>query len=384
MKSIDVIVIGAGIMGSATAWQLSKAGARVLLVEAGPPGHDSGSSHGASRIFRRAYWEGSSYLPLLDLADQGWTALQASTEKQLLFRCGGIFVGAAGGDVLAGSLNTAIAGRIGHAHWHASDMQQHYPQFTLPGQMHALYEPGAYVIAADQARLHMLELAVRHGAIVWHGERVERLDAGAQGRGITTASGMQLSAAAVVVTAGPWIGRRLLPELAPALSPRRIPIYWFAPRQGQEAAFQHGRFPLFLYQCDDGALLYGIPAGMPGETGVKIGFHNRQQLPADPDAPPPGPVPAACLDEIGQRVASVFPGLAATPRSSKWCWYTMSADESFVIGQSERYPSVYFASACSGHGFKFAPAIGQVLAAMAQGQLTPVDISRYSPHRLAQ
>jgi sarcosine oxidase len=230
----------------------------------------------------------------------------------------------------------------------------------------------------------MLDLAVRNGAILWHGERVMQLDAGAPGPGITTASGMRVSAQAVVVTAGPWIARQLLPELAPWLSPCRIPIYWFAPRRGQEAAFRHQRFPLFLYQFDDGALLYGIPAGMPGEAGVKIGFHNRQHVPADPDAPPPGPVPAAYLDQIGQRVSSLFPGLAPTPVNSKWCWYTMSADESFLLGQSERHPAVYFASACSGHGFKFAPAIGQTLAAIAQGQRPPVDIDDYSPRRLAR
>lgn len=384
MKSVDVIVVGAGIMGSATAWHLSKAGARVLVVEAGSPVHDSGSSHGASRIFRRAYWEGSAYLPLLGLADQGWTALQDTTDKPLLFRCGGVFVGAADGAVLAGSLKTAVAGHIAHAHWSAADMQRRFPQFALPDQMHALHEPGAYVIAAEQARLQMLDLAVQHRASLWHGERVTQLDAGGPGPGITTASGMRVSASAVVVTTGPWIAGQLLPELAPWLSPCRIPIYWFEPRPSQEAAFQPGRFPLFLYQFNDGALLYGIPAGMPGEAGVKIGFHNRQQSPTDPAAPPPGAVQAHCMDEIGQRVSSILPGLAPAPCRSKWCWYTVSTDESFFLGQSERHPGVYFASACSGHGFKFAPAIGETLAAMAQGKTLPVDIDAYSLRRLAR
>lgn len=384
MKSVDVIVIGAGIMGAAAAWQIARSGARVLVIEAGSPAHDSGSSHGASRIFRRAYWEGSNYLPLLTLADQGWTELQDTSNKKMLFRTGGVFVGPAGGEVLAGSLGTAKAGQIGHAHWSAAEMHQHFPQFALPDQMHVLHEPGAYVIAAEQARLQMLELAVRHGAILWHGERVLQLSAGGAGAGVATTSGMQVSAQAVVVTAGPWMAKQLLPELAPWLVPCRIPVYWFAPHPGQEAAFQHERFPLFLYQFDDGALLYGIPAGMPGEAGVKIGFHNRQQLPADPDSPPPGPVPAAWLDDIGQRVSSIFPGLASAPCGSKWCWYTMSTDESFLLGQSERHSAVYFASACSGHGFKFAPAIGQALAAMAQGKPPPANIDAYSPRRLKQ
>lgn len=384
MKSFEVIIVGAGIMGSAAAWHLSRSGARILVIEAGSPVHDSGSSHGASRIFRRAYWEGSSYLPLLELADRGWASLQEASLKQLLFRCGGVFVGAASGEVLAGSQRTAVAGNISHARWTAAEMRQRFPQFALPEQMHVLHEPGAYVISAEQARLQMLNLAVRHGAPLWHGERVARLDAGSTGPGNTTESGMQLSAGAVVVTSGLWIGSELLPELAPWLTPSRIPIYWFEPRDGHEAEFHHERFPLFLYEFDDGALLYGVPAGMPGETGVKIGFHNRQHLASDPNSPAPGPIPAQYLDQIRQRVSSVFPGLGPDPCNSKWCSYTMSSDESFLLGQSERHPEVYLASACSGHGFKFAPAIGQTLAAMALGHVPPVDIDGYSPCRLAR
>lgn len=141
------------------------------------------------------------------------------------------------------------------------------------------------------------------------------------------------------------------------------------------------RFPLFLYECDDGALLYGIPAGMPGETGVKIGLHNRQLNPSDPDAPRPYSVPPDLQADIARRIAAVFPGLTATPESAKWCCYTMTPDESFILGASLQHPHVFHASVCSGHGFKFAPAIGKVMAAMALGNPLPVDISRYAAQR---
>jgi sarcosine oxidase len=382
MKRIDVVVIGLGIMGSAAAWQLSRSGAAVLGIEAGSPTHDMGSSHGASRIFRRAYWEGSGYLPLLNLAHEGWMVLQAATERQLIFPGGGVFIGPGSRDVVAGSLRTAIEGGIPHAHWNAAEIRQHVPQFVLPDQMHAIYEPGAYAIAAEQARLQMLDESVRGGARLWHGERVRRLESTGKDVCIQLDSGTRVRASAAIVTAGPWMARQLLPELSPWLKPSRIPVYWFHPRPGQENSFRHGQFPLFLYHADDDALLYGIPSGVAGEEPVKIGFHNRQKTPADPDALSTAPVPQALQDEIGSRVAAVLPGLQPVPCRSKWCWYTMSPDESFLLAESERHSRVFFASACSGHGFKFAPAIGRILAAMALQQPLPLNIDSYSPRRL--
>lgn len=384
MKQVDVVVIGLGIMGAAVSWRLAKAGARVLAVEAGMPFHEAGSSHGASRIFRRAYWEGGAYSPLLDLAHRGWTELQECTGSPLLFPSGGLYIGPTSADMVAGSVRTAVAAGVPHAFWDAGQLQRRVPQFAIAEGMHALHEPGAYVIAAKQALQQMLEEASARGALTRYSDSVMRLQSEGDGVAVTLASGGEVHAASAVVTAGPWQAKKLLPELAAWLKPCRIPVYWFQPKQGHEENFHVASFPLFLYECGDGALLYGIPAGMPGETGVKIGLHNRQLEPSDPDTPGSGSVPPDFHADIARRVTAVLPGLAAIPERAKWCWYTMTPDESFILGASLQKPHVFHASACSGHGFKFAPAIGEVMAAMALAKPLPVDVSCYAERRFIQ
>lgn len=384
MKQVDVVVIGLGIMGAAVSWRLAQAGVRVLAVEAGRPFHEAGSSHGASRIFRRAYWEGGAYSPLLDLAHRGWTELQECTGTPLLFPNGGLYIGPTSADMVAGSLRTAVAAGIPHACWDTVQLQQQAPQFAVADGMHALYEPGAYVIAAQQARQQMLEEASVRGALMRYSDSVVHLRSQGDSVAVTLASGGEVHAASAVVTAGPWQAKKLLPELAPWLKPCRIPVYWFQPKPRYEKDFDMASFPLFLYECGDGALLYGIPAGMPGEKGVKIGLHNRQLVPSDPDASDTNSVPPDFQADITRRVSTVLPGLADTPERAKWCWYTMTPDESFILGASLQHPHVFHASACSGHGFKFAPAIGEVMAAMALGKHSPVDIACYAEQRFMQ
>jgi sarcosine oxidase len=144
--------------------------------------------------------------------------------------------------------------------------------------------------------------------------------------------------------------------------------------------FDAEAFPVFLYECEDGSLLYGVPSGVSTERGVKIGFHNRQQLPSSPDESVP-PVDRALKEQISERVGEILPMLRHDPIRAKWCFYTMSTDESFVMGKSERHVNVFYASVCSGHGFKFAPAIGEAMSCLAKGEKPPVDISQFSLQR---
>ena len=373
MKQFDIVIIGLGIMGSAALWNLSRSGLRIAGVESGGPLHTKGSSHGRTRIFRRAYWEGEAYLPLLNLAHMGWERLQSSSDKPLLVRTGGVFIGQRTTNIVRGSLLTAQQGNIAHESWDAATLRRHLPQFQVSDDMHAVFEPGAYSIAAEDARLHMLTEAVGNGAEIRFGESVESLHGTGDGVCVTLKSGLRIDAGAAIVTIGPWIARKLLAELGPCVTPNRVPIFWFKPRSGAESRFEAEHFPVFLYECGDGALLYGIPSGASGEAGVKIGFHNRQQFPGHPDSAAP-PIDDAISGQIASYVSRIFPDLLPQPVKGTWCFYTMSIDESFLIGESEEFPSVYYASACSGHGFKFATGIGEVLACLAQKQASPVDI----------
>lgn len=378
-NAYDVIVIGLGVMGAAAVWRVAQKGAHVLGIDASGPTHCFGSSHGGSRIFRRAYWEGRRYLPLLEHADLLWNELEHATHQQLLFRTGGIFIGPQSSRVVSGSIQTAREGGIEHEVWTSSRIRRRFPAFNILEDAQAVYEPGAYAISACEARLGMLNEAVRHGATTQFGDAVFSLENHGAGLRVTTRSGCSYFTKAVIATTGPWM-THLIPELIDCLKPRNVPLYWFKPKKDSEQLFSQAQFPVFLYESHDGSLLYGMPSIISNEPGVKIGFHNRQQAPAVPDWKII-PVTSNHSAQISEVIDSLLPALDRSPIHMKNCVYTMSPDESFLIGQSHAFNSTYFASACSGHGFKFAPAIGDALANMAVGQQPRVTLSAFSANR---
>ena len=379
MKQYDVMIIGLGIMGAAAAWRASLLGAKVLAIEKGGPTHRKGSSHGAARIFRQAYWEGQNYLSLLSLADKGWRELQSASETQLIVQTGGLFIGPRSTGVVAGSLSTAVYGQIEHEHLTAAGVRERFPQFCVDDDMEAVYEPGAYAVLAEEARLQMLNEAVRRGAQLSYGEEVESIASNTGRPTVTTRSGRSVAASSVLVCAGA-ANAMLLPELASILQPKRVPVYWFEPRLGCGEKFSASALPVFLYEAKDGALLYGIAAGVSTESGVKIGFHNRQHVPYA-SSEEPAPVIKPYAHEIENYVAEIFPDLVPSTANGTWCIYTMTPDESFVFDWSFNHPNVFHANACSGHGFKFAPAIGQVLAEQGMGLRPSVDLGAFAFNR---
>ncbi len=376
MNQYDVVVIGLGIMGAAATWRASLLGAKVLAIEKGGPTHRGGSSHGATRIFRQAYWEGQSYLGLLSLADKCWRELQSASETRLIVQTGGLFIGPRSTGVVAGSLGTAVQGRIEHEHLTAAGVRERFPQLCVDDDMEAVYEPGAYAVLAEEARLQMLNEAVSRGAQLSYGEEVESIASNSGRPTVNTRSGQSIVAGSVVVCAGA-ANVMLLPELASILQPKRVPIYWFEPRHGCGEKFGPRAFPVFLYETKNGALLYGIAAGVSAESGVKIGFHNRQHV-AYASSKEPAPAMTRYAREIESYVAEIFPDLVPSAVNGKWCIYTMTPDESFVLDRSPNHPNVFHVNACSGHGFKFAPAIGQVLAEQGMGLRPSVDLGAFA------
>jgi sarcosine oxidase len=376
MNQYDVVVIGLGIMGAAATWRTSQLGAKVLAIEQGGPTHRGGSSHGATRIFRQAYWEGQSYLGLLSLADMGWRELQRASETPLIVQTGGLFIGPRSTGIVAGSLNTAVHGQIEHEHLSAAGVRERFPQFRVDDDMEAVYEPGAYAVLAEEARLQMLNEAVSRGAQISYGEEIEVISSNAGRPAVTTRSGRSIAASSVLVCTGA-ANAMLLPELTPVLQPKRVPIYWFEPHLGCGEKFGPRALPVFLYEAKDGALLYGVAAGMSAESGVKIGFHNRQHVPCAPGKEP-APAMKSYAREIEGYVAEIFPDLVPSSVNGKWCIYTLTPDESFILDRSSNHPNVFHANVCSGHGFKFAPAIGQVLAEQALGLRPSVDLGAFA------
>lgn len=282
---------------------------------------------------------------------------------------------------MKGSRDTAEAGAITHEVLDKAQIQRRFPAFHIPDGTEGIYEPGAYIIMANKVRLQMIDLAIQSGAETYFGRMVQKIEkCGESILLITTNTGEKFRAHSVVITTGPWIAHDLLPELSNNLSSNRIPIYWFDMLDKHKQEFTSDNFPVFLYDHPDGHLLYGIPAGASSERGVKIGFHNWQHVPCEPSDVKKS-VSAQHVAEISRYIKQLFPGLNPNPIVSRSCFYTMSTDESFLIGASEKFSNIFYASACSGHGFKFGSAIGESLALLAQAKRPPTDLSVFDTSR---
>jgi sarcosine oxidase len=372
----DVVVVGLGIMGTAALSHVQRRGMKVLGVDAHGPRHERGSSHGETRIFRRAYWEGERYVPLLDRAHRGWMELDAAHETPIALRTGGLFVGRPDSTLVEGSRATAQRCGIEHELLQSSDIRARFPAFRVDGDVVAVYEPDALMLFADSARRSLLTSVVDGGGQVRFGRPVRSLTPTTGNTITVTGDGWQTSCGAVVLTVGGWIGHFLPAEIGPLVRSMRIPVFELDVDESVMSEHTAGRLPVFLLEGRDGALVYGLPQWRDG-GGVKAGFHNRQLTPLDIDAARRPPTQAERL-EVWSAISRALPGLRSSGHGTA-CVYTMSVDESFLIGRSREMDGVAYASACSGHGFKFAPAIGEALAELALDGRTSTDISAFDP-----
>jgi len=368
-------------MGSAALWRLSKQQSGVLGLEAGAPINLQGSSYGGSRIFRQAYWEGAAYLPLLAQADCGWRELQTNCHRQLLHHSGGLFIGPTRSGVVSGSAATALAGNISHRRLNAAQIRREFPMFEIDEQMEAVFEPGAFTIAADDARLQMLNQAVAYGASLRFGSQLQEITRTESGLRLRLTDDQVLHTRKLILATGTGLAGGLIPDLAGLLRPRSVPVYWCAFQPGTQANF--ASFPAFLYELNDGRLLYGTPQIDNAEPGIKIGFHNHQQTPLDPNTQLQS-VPEALIEEMADCVKQVLPELVAQPYASRKCVYTLTPDEAFVMSESQEFPGVFYVSACSGHGFKFAPALGDCLAQAVAGGALAELVPAFTRQRFAR
>jgi len=313
-----VAVVGAGINGVAAAYALACGGDEVTLYEQFRLGHTRGSSHGTARIFRLAYPE-AEWVRLAQESLAGWRALEADCGETLL-ELNGLVELAPPGVVSSRAALEACGARF---------EETEFPGFDGS----ALFQPDAGIVRADLAHRAFLEGALRRGAHLVEDARIDRLDA--------------LDADAVVVTAGPWV-TRLVPELA--VRPTRETVCYFRLEGAPPSLIELGT------ERGDGFYALHDPDG-----GIKAGLH-RSGLPADPDDDG-GPDPSV-VELLRNWVAARFPGVDPEPHRVETCFYTNTADERFVL---ERRGRVVVGSACSGHAFKFAPAVGERLAALARG-----------------
>lgn len=367
VSSLDVIVVGLGAMGSAAASHAARRGRRVLAVEQFKPGHDRGSSHGKTRIIRLGYFEHPSYVPLLRRSYALWRELEAATGERLLQTTGILEIGRPDGALVAGTLEASRLHVLEHDVLSAAALMREYPAFRLPGDYVGVRQPDAGILAAEAAIHAHVRLAREAGAEVRGDEKVRAIEPCGDRVRVVLNDGV-VEAASVIVAAGPWLGK-LLPELSLPLRVTRQVIAWFAPPD--RAPFAPGSFPVFILESPQG-LHFGFPAD---ETGVKLGKHHHRQEEVDPDG-----YDRHVSDEDVSLIRPVFdylPGADGPLATATTCLYTVTPDGHFIIDRHPAAPNIIIASPCSGHGFKFAPLVGEIVTDLAIEGMTSHDISMF-------
>jgi sarcosine oxidase len=374
--TFDVIVVGLGAMGSATVHQLAKRGHRVLGIDRFVPPHAMGSSHGRSRIIREAYFEDPRYVPLVQRAYDCWSDLETETGAKIFRQTGGLMLGAAESEIVTGARLSAETHALAHELLSAAQLRERYPQFTLDEDTVGVFEPRAGMLDPERAIAAALDAARSHGAVIHTGEAMRTWAASPSGVEVRTDQGVY-RAAKLVLSVGAWMSDAVR-ELSVPFAPQRNVLYWFAATENS-GAFSPERFPIFLHDIAPGRTWYGFP---DTGDGVKVALHLWGEN-TDPDAVR-RTVDASETEYIHSLLRQFLPGAAGPLRETAVCMYTNVPDGHFVIDVHPEHPSVIVASPCSGHGFKFSSAIGELLAQMAIGEPLQFDISLFSLSRFGR
>lgn len=368
----DVIVLGLGGMGSAAAAHLATRGARVLGLERFTPAHAFGSSHGESRIIRMAYFEHAAYVPLLRRAYQLYDDLNRE-DPGLFVRTGGLMLGQPDSVTVAGSLGSARQWGLAHELLDAEQLRRRFPALRPEHDTVGLYEPTAGFVRPERTVLAHLARAKAAGAQLRYGEPALRWHADSAGVTVRTAH-QEYRSEHLVVTAGAW-SPRLLADLNLPLVVERQVLYWFRPSRAE--LFDAKVFPVFIWQDAAGLQLYGFPD--LGDGTVKVSFF-RHGTPTDPDTLDRDIHPEE-IDVVRAALNQHVPAAAGDFVRGAACMYTTTPDQHFVIGRHPQQQRVIVAAGFSGHGFKFTPVVGEIIADLALQASTNHPIELFSPPR---
>jgi sarcosine oxidase len=381
-NSADVIVLGLGVMGAASTCELARRGASVIALDAYAPPHDRGSSHGRTRIIREAYFEHPLYVPLVQRAWELWQELEELTGSSLYQRTGGVMIGPPDGVLVRGSLESARVHRLERELLSADAIMHRFPAL-LPEPDHVgVFEPRAGTLNAEGCVRTLVELARGYGATLRLSEAATawRTQEGCDVV-VETSRGQRLRAPLLVIAVGPWLNRVLAADAS--ASPLRLPLtverqvsHWFAAPPGA-SALRAPACPIAIWEYERGRFLYTFPdAG----SGVKVGIHHEGEL-TDPEEVQRGV--HADEDARARRLLSeCIPSAASGDSRANVCLYTNAPDGHFLLDRHPGHEQVLLVSPCSGHGFKFATAIGEAVAEMLLEGGSRFDLSAFGAARL--
>jgi sarcosine oxidase len=382
MDTAEVIVVGLGAMGSAACRQLAARGVSVIGLDQYAPPHAWGSTHGDTRITRLAIGEGREYVPLARRSHELWREIERDSGAQLLTQPGIVILAHPSSTFLAETRAAARQYGIDHRDLTNAELRTGFPMFAVDEQTVGYHEPEGGYVRPERAVAAQLTLAIRDGARLNLGERVERWTASPRGVTVTT-DGATYTAQQLVVCAGPWIGD-LVPTVRDIVAVYRQLLFWFPIRNQYDALRD---MPAFVWDVGgdqrgfvhlDG--FYGFPAIDGPGGGVKVASESYEHT-----TMPDGRQHAATRSETERMyrgcVEPYLPWLGEEPLRSVSCLYTSTRGSRFIIDRHPEHDAVFVVSACSGHGFKHSPAIGEAVAQWVTGQVVDIDLSAFSFER---
>jgi len=365
----DVAIVGLGAMGSAVAFELARRGVDVVGFDRFTPPHTMGSSHGDSRIIREAYFEHPVYVPMVQRAFELWRELERLSGAALMSPTGGLMIGAPDSVLVEGARRSALLHGLAHEMLSSAEIHARFPVLHPEPGMVGVWEPRAGVLAPEACVAAQLDQALRHGATLRFDEPVDRWQVEDGGVSVFTAQ-RHCRARQLIISAGAWIAS-LLPGMRLPFQVERQVLHWLSPAAHAEA-FGPARCPVHLWQIDGDRFFYGLP---DMGAGVKLAFHHGGQTSTIDTVQ--REVTAQDVNDLRATVRRFVPAADGHRLTSSVCLYTNTPDEHFWIDRCPDQPKVLVASPCSGHGFKFAPVVGEILADLVQGKPARFDLGLF-------
>jgi sarcosine oxidase len=372
----DVAVIGLGAMGSAALLTLARRGISTVGFDRFTPPHPHGSTHGRSRVIREAYYESPAYVPLVRRSAELWQALERDGGRPLFRRTGGLMLGPPQSRLVTGSRDSAQTHGVPFEVLGGAQVRRRFPVFNVGDGVVGVLEQRAGFLDPEGCVETALRLAVGSGATVHLETPVTGWRRSRDGLVLATPTGMVTCGAAILAT-GAWAAADLARAGIPLTVERQV-MFWFAPRQHAER-FAVDRMPVFLWEWQPGRMFYGIP---DHGAGLKVARHH-EGTPTAPDTASRA-VTEGEVSEMRALLRATLPDADGALRDTATCLYTNTPDQHFVLGFHPEEPRLIVASACSGHGFKFAPAIGEIVADLATVGATGVDLEPFRVGRFPE
>jgi monomeric sarcosine oxidase len=354
MNRYDAIVLGVGGVGSAALWHLARRGVHVLGLDRFPPGHRRGSSHGSTRIIRQAYFEHPDYVPLVRRSYELWEELSQRRGERLYHQVGLLQVGPPEGEIVRGVRASATQHQLAIDELSPAEAMRRWPGFRIPESSTALFEHRAGYLHVEQCVRAHAEEAIAAGAELRLGVSVLQWRRQPDYYVVQTSAG-EVTAERLVVAGGAW-NRELLADLNLKLTVRRKHQYWFRAATLSYAAA--AECPAYLFETANGKF-YGFP--QIDDAGVKVAEHTGGEEVANPLQRDAG-IDAADRRRVEGFCREHLPDLSSELLRHEPCLYTLSADEHFIVDRHPQLPGLALAAGLSGHGFKFAAVLGEVLA----------------------